>query len=366
MPLKKNPSLNEILAMFKNTLEKDASEGVVPEGVVPEGAAPEGVVPAQACPNCGDPACDGSCQVAPADPNAEVQEAGVSAEDLAAAAEAVDAAQAHAEEAKEEALDAKETLKEVADEFINEHTAALTKEAQVFGQLFAASCIEEMNKQAALEDASTGAYHATQEALQQNVLQKCAAEAYQLTLDTLGGDAGEALPLVKQAALYEAAYKETFAKLAGYEDAEAMEEDAGRELTPEEVAAIYQAAQGEAGEGEALPEEAAEAVADEAAEPAENPLEDLSDEELADLAEQISSEVEARNEADVAASEAAEADAAAPEAEPEGGPVSPEAVAQAANLLAAAREGEDGGEEKMASLVSRQAYEAALKALRGE
>jgi hypothetical protein len=280
MPERKHVSLKEVLASFDKALTKTAEEGIVAD-------------PAAVCPDCGQPSDQCVC------------EEGAHAEDLAAAAQALEEASANAAVANEEVVEAKDALKSVADEFINEHTAALKKEAQVFGELFAASVLEQMNKTAALEDHAAQSYGFVMNAMQ------------------------------KQASIYEEAYKNTLAKLAGFEDAEDMEAAAGQQLSPEEMLALMQANQ------EEEPAEVPEGVADQ----------EVSDEELAQLA------------AVLAANEDAE-DAPAPEeiaeAAAEDG-ASPEAVAQAANLLAEAREAE--GDEKVAAEIVSNAYEQVMAAL---
>lgn len=105
--------------------------------------------------------------------------------------------------ASEQVVDAKEALKAVTDDFINEHTAALKKEAQVFGELFAASCIDRMNKTAALQQAEQ--------------------DAYLTTLETFGSWHDETELMNKTAAIYDEAYFTTLAKYAGLESVEELQ-----------------------------------------------------------------------------------------------------------------------------------------------
>ena len=347
MAVRKNPSLSDVLAAFRNAQVKTAEEELPAEAAAPEAAAVEAAP--EACPECGSP--DGVCVC---EQHTEVGELAAAAEALDAASHNADEAEQVAEEAKEEVAEAKDALKAVADDFINEHTASLKKEAQVFGQLFAASCLEEMNKTAALQDAQENAYSAAAEALNANSLQKCAEEAYMKVQDALND-----VPMVKQAAMYEEAYRMVMAKLAGFDDPEAMEAAAGQELTPEDMAAIVAAQQEEESEPEPESESESEAEpeATEGGEAPEDPLAGLSEEEIAAIAAQLAEEN---------GEEKAEGEAS--EEEPDG--TSPEAVAEAANLLAAAREAEnaeDEGEEgKTASVkldkTASAAYDVALKA----
>lgn len=306
MAERKNPSLTEVLARFREAQTKTANDESGGEPAV--------------CPRCGNPSEQCVCVPAEGAPAPEGA-AAPGVEELAAAAQALEnagvsaeAAEAAADAAKDEVCDAKETLKAVADEFINEHTAALRKEAQLFGSLFAASCLEEMNKTAALQDAEQNAFLLARQVLSGGQLRKCAEDAYAHTQAVL---AGASLPLTKTAAVYEEAYRVVMAKFAGFDDPEAMEAAAGHELTPEEMAEMVAAQQaGEAGEAPAE----------------EDPLDGLSDEELAALAAQLAEEEGAQE----------------GEAPDDPGEVTPETVAQAANMLAAARE---AGDEKTASVL---------------
>ncbi len=302
MATRKNPSLSDILKSFREVQVKTANE---------ELADPA------ACPSCGGAGCP-DCPEAPDTATEDALGAAVAVLENAGAE--ADAANAEADNAEAELVDAAEALKEVADEFIAEHTDDLAKEAQLFGQLFASSCMEQMGKEASLREVQEQAYAAAASALNSNLLQKCAAETYEIASQSLGMD--------KQAALFGETYRQVMAKLAGFEDAEEMDEAAGHELSPEELAAIV-AAQNEQDEDE-----------DGAAEEA---LANMSDEEIAALAAQLEGE------------EGEEG-----EAEPD-----PETVAQAAELLSAIRNGE-GEEEAPLDDVSGEAYNNTMAALGAE
>lgn len=311
MPERKNPSLSDILNTFRaareKPLNKTASNGEIdPEIVDPllepqEAPLPEG--------------CEGGMCVQ--------DETGVG--DLAAAAQQLDEAGEAASDAQEQVVDAAEALKAVADEFIEERAGTIAKEAQLFGQLFAASCMEQMNKTAMMQEHEVEAYNLAANALENNM---------SLTQ-------GNELSLEKTAAIYDEAWRTVMAKLAGFDDPDALDEAAGRELSPEEIAAIVAAAQEEeecgCGPDETCPacdqdgngikdEEEADALASLIAAEQDAGDGDLTDEEVQALAEQLA------------------------EAEEEEEEVDPEAVAAAANLLAEAREGEIGDElDKAAS-----------------
>lgn len=200
MAVRKNPGLSEILEAFKNAREKTAMDE------------------AEECPECPPEEQDGMDNLVEA--ATMLEESSEQAEQLKGAVP----------EAEERVVDAAEALKEVADEFIAEHTENLAKEAQLFGQIFAASCIEEMDKTATLRNTE--------------------AEAYAVVDDTLKED-----QMNKIASIYDDAYRITMAKLAGFDDPEEMEEAAGQELDPEEMAAIVQELQDAEDEEEELTDE---------------------------------------------------------------------------------------------------------------
>lgn len=306
MATRKNPSLSDILNSFREAQAKVASDELAP------------LEEAQACTTCGGEGCP-ECVEGDA-----LSSAVAALEDAGAAA---DMANAEADNAEAELVDAAEALKEVADDFIVEHTDDMAKEAQLFGQLFAASCMEQMNKVASLQQVQEEAY-----ALAQSQLMKCAAESYDYASESLG--------LEKRAALFQETYRQVMAKLAGYEDAEELDEAAGHELSPEELAAIVA--------------ERTQAEGDEGGDDVSDALANMSNEEIATLAAHLEGEAE----------EGDEADEDAPETDPEN-------VAQAAELLSALREGGDEDEaaedDEEGSLddVSQDAYAQTLAALHG-
>lgn len=146
-----------------------------------------------------------------------------------AAAEQTKEAENQAGDAAGQVVDAKEALKAVTDEFVNEHTAALKKEAQIFGELFATSCMEQMNKVAALQQ------------VEQN--------AYATTVDALSA-VNEAELMNKTAAIYDEAYFTTLAKFAGLESPEELQSilAGSPESLPPEVLNAALAASGDAPE----------------------------------------------------------------------------------------------------------------------
>lgn len=182
MAVRNTPKLTEILKKFQEAQRKTATElAETPEGIVSQAqAGTDNTVQAPVVPT---PAVDGVPPVS-------------TASDVAAAAQEV-------ETASEQVVDAKEALKAVTDDFINEHTAALKKEAQVFGELFAASCIDRMNKTAALQQAEQ--------------------DAYLTTLETFGSWHDETELMNKTAAIYDEAYFTTLAKYAGLESVEELQ-----------------------------------------------------------------------------------------------------------------------------------------------
>lgn len=247
MAEKKNMSLSDILNTFKNSMQKTA-EGEMPV-MDPEAAQPE---------------------AAPA----------VDANALAEAAQLLEETDA---QAAEQVADAAGALQQVADEFIAQHTDALGKEAALFGQIFAASCMEEMNKTAALNDRRDEAYASVM-----NAFSPYSAD---------GGIKKEA-----QEAVCRNAYVTVLAKMAGYDDPEEMEEALGQELSPEAVEEIADilAAEQEPEDGEITEEDVA-ALA-QAIEDGE-----LSDEEIDVLADALASEGEAPAEGDISPEELAAA-----------------------------------------------------------
>lgn len=313
MPERTNPSLSEILNTFRKSMTKTAGEGEMAD---PAAADPSMADPAQASPMQEHPEGRDCPECVP--------ETGVN--ELAQAAQNLDEAKACADMAEDQVVDAASALKSIADDFIGERTETISKEAQLFGQLFAASCMEQMNKTAKLREREAQAYDLASNAISESGMNKVAAEQI--------------------SAVYDEAWRTSMAKLAGFESAEDMEEAAGQELGPEEIAAILAAAQDgqlcDCGPGESC--ELCDGENDEAselaaliAEDAEAGDSDLTDEEVQALAAQL-------------------ADAQ------EGDDADPEAVAAAANLISEAREGKIGDElDKAANL----AYDATTESLLG-
>lgn len=214
------PKLADLLRKFEEAQQKTAGEPVPTSG-------------------------DAVSQVAPV---TEQALATPTAEKVAAAEQAVEA-ETQAGDAAGQVVDAKEALKAVTDEFVNEHTAALKKEAQIFGELFADSCMEQMNKVAALQQ------------IEQN--------AYATTVDALSA-VNEAELMNKTAAIYDEAYFTTLAKFAGLESPEELQSilvGSPESLPPEVLNAALAASGGapEAGGDVVTGPEAGNAEADDTA-----------------------------------------------------------------------------------------------------
>ncbi len=297
MPERANPSLSDILNTFRKSMVKTAGEGEMAD-------------PAAVDPYLADPAQQYAEEPHPEDCDCPECVPSADVDDLAQAAQNLDEARAQADMAEEQVVDAAGALQAIADDFIEERTETISKEAQLFGQLFAASCMEQMNKTAQLKEREARAYELASNAIAESGMNKVAAQ--QLN------------------AVYDQAWRVSMAKLAGFDSAEEMEELADRELTPEEILAIVEAAQDEAQAAEDA--EYAEAVGD---------AEDADDEEAAELASLIAEDQEA-GEGDLSDEEvqALAAQLAQSEEDEEDEEVDPEAVAAAANLLAEARDGE--------------------------
>lgn len=232
MSQRKKPSLTDILARFQAAQQKAASEeetGANAENTV----IPESTTAAQA-----------------EDASADVQNTKV---------------------AQNETIDAKEALQAVADAFIDEHNAALKKEAQIFGELFAVSCMEHMNKTASIMDAEQQAYDTTLTVIQQQET------------------------MLKQAATYDTAYMEAMAQIAGYESVEAFQKAAGlEELAPEDLAAMM-AEQGRESTA-AGPDETPPSIPEQGSPPAASSVTDAL-ESVADAAESNAGAIQAIAEA---------------------------------------------------------------------
>lgn len=201
MAARNTPKLADLLRKFEEAQQKTAGEPVPTSGDAVPQAAPV-TEPASTAPT---------------------------AEKVAAAENQTKEAENQAGDAAGQVVDAKEALKAVTDEFVNEHTAALKKEAQIFGELFAASCMEQMNKVAALQQ------------VEQN--------AYATTVDALSA-VNEAELMNKTAAIYDEAYFTTLAKFAGLESPEELQSilAGSPESLPPEVLNAALAASGDAPE----------------------------------------------------------------------------------------------------------------------
>ena len=200
MAARNTPKLADLLRKFEEAQQKTAGEPVPTSGDAVPQAAPV-TEPASTAPTA----------------------------EKVAAAEQTKEAETQAGDAAGQVVDAKEALKAVTDEFVNEHTAALKKEAQIFGELFAASCMEQMNKVAALRQ------------VEQN--------AYATTVDALSA-VNEAELMNKTAAIYDEAYFTTLAKFAGLESPEELQSilAGSPESLPPEVLNAALAASGDAPE----------------------------------------------------------------------------------------------------------------------
>lgn len=200
MAARNTPKLADLLRKFEEAQQKTAGEPVPTSGDAVPQAAPV-TEPASTAPTA----------------------------EKVAAAEQTKEAEKQAGDAAGQVVDAKEALKAVTDEFVNEHTAALKKEAQIFGELFAASCMEQMNKVAALQQ------------VEQN--------AYATTVDALSA-VNEAELMNKTAAIYDEAYFTTLAKFAGLESPEELQSilAGSPESLPPEVLNAALAASGDAPE----------------------------------------------------------------------------------------------------------------------
>ena len=200
MAARNTPKLADLLRKFEEAQQKTAGEPVPTSGDAVPQAAPV-TEPASTAPTA----------------------------EKVAAAEQTKEAETQAGDAAGQVVDAKEALKAVTDEFVNEHNAALKKEAQIFGELFAASCMEQMNKVAALQQAEQNAYATTVDAL---------------------SAVNEAELMNKTAAIYDEAYFTTLAKFAGLESPEELQSilAGSPESLPPEVLNAVMAASGDAPE----------------------------------------------------------------------------------------------------------------------
>lgn len=167
MSVRKSPALSDILARFQE-YNKTAEEVIsaAPEETIP----PVAVDPYAAVPTVAVPA-----------PQAEADTETITekAEDVVEASHKLEHAKQDVDQAETEYVEAADALKAIASESFNEHTAALAKEAQLFGHLFAASAMDSMQKTATVQQIETEAYQAAQDAIGSYALQEKLASIYE-------------------------------------------------------------------------------------------------------------------------------------------------------------------------------------------
>lgn len=171
----KNISLSELLRDFNAGLNKTAGEDCLPGAVCPPNmpvapaAAPAPAAPAEGeelCPDCMSNPC--ICE--------DDDEGDASPEDMIQAAVA-------AKTKQDEAVDATKALRDMADEYIDNHDQAIAKEAAVFGELFAKSACEAMNRYSTpVEEYTVNDY---------NMFKQACDSAYAYTLNKLAEEAVE-------------------------------------------------------------------------------------------------------------------------------------------------------------------------------
>lgn len=132
----KNISLSELLRDFNAGLNKTAGEDCPPGAPCPPGAAPAPAPAGAPAPVAGEELCP-ECMSNPC--ICEDEDGDASPEDMIQAAVA-------AKTKQDEAVDATKALRDMADEYIDNHDQAIAKEAAVFGELFAKSACEAMNR----------------------------------------------------------------------------------------------------------------------------------------------------------------------------------------------------------------------------
>lgn len=148
-------------------------------------------------------------------------------DDVAEAARKLDQAKKEEASATNEIVDAAQALKDIALDAVKDHTDALSKEAQLFGEIFGAAAFAALRKTAA-HDAGNK------------------AERMSTDMDKLS------LLRVKLAEVYDEAYAMALSKLAGDEETLAALRQLGCDTDdPEAVAALLQQLHGEAESGPA-------------------------------------------------------------------------------------------------------------------
>lgn len=134
----KNISLSELLRDFNAGLSKTAGEDCPPGAICDPAAAPAAPgAPAAPATPAGEELCP-DCMSNPCICEGE-GEGDASPEDMIQAAVA-------AKTKQDEAVDATKALRDLADEYIGNHDQAIAKEAAVFGEIFAKSACEAMNR----------------------------------------------------------------------------------------------------------------------------------------------------------------------------------------------------------------------------
>ena len=159
----KNISLSELLRDFNAGLNKTAGADC-PPGVV---CQPDTVSVVPTTPAEGEELCP-ECMSNPCICEGEGEE-DATPEDMLQAAVA-------AKTKQDEAVDATKALRDMADEYIDNHDQAIAKEAAVFGELFAKSACEAMNRYNNMDQ-------------DYSMFKQACSSAYEYTLNKLAEDA---------------------------------------------------------------------------------------------------------------------------------------------------------------------------------
>lgn len=223
MPIRTPPSLSEILAQFNAARQKTAEDGLEepPEAdnLPPES---EDIPPVQAPP--GDPI-------------------GAAADDLVHAARKLEQADTDKGKAEDEVVDAADALKEIALNAANGHADALSKEAQIFGKIFAESVVSELNKTAADDGGKTMQAGPMSQAFIQVKLGEVYDEAYGLALSKIAENAAYAEALRQLG--YDPADPEAAAALAAAQEQEGANGEVRTALYPQSLASAASVQSGE-------------------------------------------------------------------------------------------------------------------------